>query len=146
MTTFTKAKEAIRTIEEVQERLEHVLELLRPVAAQDDEPDVGGLVLAEVLEQGGSVTRDELYRIAASHGMDRRGLGGFFRQSGKTSLYVLPGDRVLLTPYGVEQAQRHIQRKTPLTYEPAEPDLARIAEPSFARDWESDEDSVYDSA
>lgn len=145
MTTFGDAKEAVQTIEEIREQLERVLEFLRPLANQSDEPDAGRRILAEVLEQGGSVTRDELYRIAAAHGMDRRGLGGFFRQSGKTRLYELPGGRVLLTPYGVEQAQRYTE-KAPVGYERPEPDLPKIAEASLAEDWDSDEDSAYDSA
>ena len=146
MTTFANAKEAIDLIEDVQQKLDRALDLIRPIAAQDTEPDVGGLILAEVLEQGGSVTKDELYQIAASRGMDRRGLGGFFRQSGKTSLYVVPGDRVLLTPYGVERAQRYASRQKSYEYEPSDRAYSKVAEPTFAEDWDSDEDSVYDGA
>ncbi len=145
MTAFLKVTEALTILEDVQEKIERVRSMLRPIAAQGDEPDIGGRVLAEVLEQGGSVTKEDLYRIAAGQGMDRRGLGGFFRQSGKTSLYVLPGDRVLLTPYGAEQARRYAQRD-PLVYEPGEPNLAKIAEESFAEDWDSDEEGIYDNA
>lgn len=144
MTAFSNVREALNLLDEIEERFARVRQLLRPIS-QTDTQDLGGLVLAEVLEQGGSVTKDELYRIAAAHGMDRRGLGGFFRQSGKSSLHVLPGDRVLLTPYGVEQARRHIERKEPIVYEMKEPSFAKIAEASFAEEWESDEDSVYDS-
>ncbi|HET9476619.1 MAG TPA: hypothetical protein VFP63_03940 [Dehalococcoidia bacterium] len=144
MTAFSNVGEALTLLDEIEERFARVRQLLRPLA-RSDTPDLGGLVLAEVLEQGGSVTKDELYRIAAAHGMDRRGLGGFFRQSGKSSLHVLPGDRVLLTPYGVEQARRHIERKEPIVYEISEPSFMKIAEASFAEEWESDEDSVYDT-
>lgn len=146
MTTFANAKEAVQLIEDVQQKLERMLELIGPIAAQDAEPDVGGLILAEVLEQGGAVTKDDLYRIAANRGMDKRGLGGFFRQSGKTSLYVLPGDRVLLTPYGVERAQRYASRQKTFGYEASGQTYSKIAEPSFAEDWDSDEDSAYDDA
>jgi hypothetical protein len=51
---------------------------------------------------------------------------------------------VLLTPYGVEQARRNIG-EGPMVYEIAEPSFAKIAEASFAEEWDSDEDSVCDS-
>jgi hypothetical protein len=78
--------------------------------------------------------------------MDRRGLGGFFRQSGRTSLYALPTDRIVLTPYGADQARRCLERGSNIVYDD-EPTIAyaRVAEKSFAEDWDSDEDSVYDS-
>jgi hypothetical protein len=145
MTAFANAREALVLAEEIQERIERLARLLRPMAMEDAEPDVGGQILAEILEQGGSVLREELYRLAAAHGMDRRGLGGFFRQSGKASLYDVPGGRVLLTPYGVEQARRAIERRPTMIYKVGEPDFAKIAETSFAEEWDSDEDSVYDS-
>ena len=146
MTAFARAKEAITAIEEAERLLSQAKDALRSVAAQSDEPDVAGRILAEILKQGGSVSKQELYRLAAQHGMDRRGLGGFFRQSGKTSLYALPGDRVLITPYGVEQARRQVESERPLEYGEPEVNLARVAEPSFAEDWDSEEDSIYDTA
>lgn len=144
MTAFANVREALSLLDEIEDRFSRIRQLLRPLAQGDDE-DIGARVLAEVLEQGGSVTKEELYRIAAAHGMDRRGLGGFFRQSGKASLHLLPGDRVLLTPYGAEQARRHIERKEPVVYEISEPNYMKIAEASFAEEWDSAEDSVYDT-
>lgn len=108
-------------------------------------PDLGERVLADVLTQGGSVGRKELYEIAELHGMDRRGLGGFFRESGQKSLMGLPGtDRIVLTPYGAERAQRHLNRQRASQYEAVEPNLSRVAETSFAEDWNSEEDAAYD--
>jgi hypothetical protein len=107
--------------------------------------DLGEKVLADVLIRGGSVGRKELYEIAELQGMDRRGLGGFFRESGQKSLMALPGtDRIVLTPYGAERAQRYLNRRRANQYEPAEPNLSGIAESSFAEDWNSEEDAVYD--
>jgi hypothetical protein len=108
-------------------------------------PDLGERVLADVLTRGGSVGRKELYEIAESHGMDRRGLGGFFRETGQKSLMDLPGtDRIVLTPYGAERAQRHLNRQRATPYETVEPNLSRVAEASFAEDWNSEGDAAYD--
>jgi hypothetical protein len=146
MTLASNVRQAIANLEEAEERIEQARLLLLPVAAQSDGPDAGARVLAEVLRRGGSVTREELYQIAADNGMDRRGLGGFFRQSGKSSLYVLPGDRVILTPYGVEQARRYAEPSRGIEYEPGTEAFTKIAEPSFAEDWDSPEDSIYDES
>jgi hypothetical protein len=90
-------------------------------------------VLAEVLTRGGFVGRKELYEIAELHGMDRRGLGGFFRETGQKSLVDLPGtDRIVLTPYGAERAQRHLNQQRATPCDTVEPNLSRVAEASFA--------------
>ncbi len=108
-------------------------------------PDLGERVLAEVLTRGGSVSRKELYEIAELHGMDRRGLGGFFRETGQKSLMDLPGtDRIVLTPYGAERAQRHLNRQRATRYDTVEPNISRVAEASFAEDWNSEGDAAYD--
>lgn len=140
----SKTENARRLIEEIEERLALMKELVG-MATSADIPDLGDRVLAEVLERGASVSREELYEIAESQGMDRRGLGGFFRESGQKSLTDLPGiDRIVLTAYGAERAQRQLNRIRSGAYEPGEPNLARAAEPSFADDWNSDEDAAYD--
>jgi hypothetical protein len=135
--------EAVRLIEEAEERLSRAKAALVPMAG----PAAGwpgGRILADLLNEGGSVTRERLYELAAKHGMDRRGLGGFFRASGKGSLYEVPGmNRVILTPAGTELARRAIEEDETM-YPMSEPSFAKVAEPSFAEDWESDEDSIYD--
>jgi hypothetical protein len=146
MVTEATLRQASRLIEEAEERLDALKALLQASPPKTAELYLGDRVLAEVLERGASVTRQELYEIAERHGMDRRGLGGFFRLSGKTSLNELPGtDRIVLTPYGAEQARRHIERRQTLGYEEVEEGLHRAAEASFAEDWDSEEDSIYDS-
>lgn len=142
----TATQEAVQLIAEAEERLQQAKAILQN--GHDRAPAEGWpgeRILAEVLAEGGSVTRERLYQLAAKHGMDRRGLGGFFRASGKGSLYEVPGmDRIILTPSGIEVARRLLESREGLTYEPAEPSFARVAEPSFAEDWGSEEDSVYD--
>jgi hypothetical protein len=136
--------EAVRLIEEAEERLSRAKVALRPIAEPGASRWPGGRILADVLKEGGSVTRERLYELAAKHGMDRRGLGGFFRASGKGSLYEVPGmNRVILTPAGTELARRTIEEDETM-YPMSETAFAKVAEPSFAEDWGSDEDSIYD--
>jgi hypothetical protein len=144
MANATKA--AIQLLEEAEERLRHAKALLEPAnGGESREAWPGGRILADILAEGGSVTRERLYELAGKHGMDRRGLGGFFRASGKGSLYEVPGmDRIILTPSGISMAQPYLERQESLTYEPPTPSFTLVAEPSFAEDWGSDEDSVYD--
>ena len=143
MVTTANARSAIQLIVDAEDLLGQARALLNGNEHKEGE-DLGERVLGEVLERGASVSRDELYEIAAKHGMDRRGLGGFFRQSGKTSLYVLPGDRVVLTPYGAEQAKRYTERSRNFMYEEPSVSFAKVAEGPFAEDWDSEEDAVYD--
>jgi hypothetical protein len=57
----------------------------------------------------------------------------------------LPGtDRIVLTPYGAERAQRHLNRQRATPYATVEPNLSRVAEASFAEDWNSEGDAAYD--
>ena len=144
MVTAANARNALQLIGEAEELLQQAKSFLNGADQQPVE-DIGEKVLGEVLERGASVSKAELYEIAAKHGMDRRGLGGFFRQSGKTSLYVLPGDRVVLTPYGAEQARRYTERsRNIMYYEEPSVSFAKVAEGPFAEDWDSEEDAVYD--
>ncbi len=147
MVTAKTARDAVGLIQEAEEILQHVKSLLESSSARVQEVDLGERILAEILQRGGSVSKQELYALAEKHGMDRRGLGGFFRQSGKTSLYELLGtDKVVLTPYGAEQARRFLERRPSMMYDEEPTTIyAKIAEKSFAEDWGSDEDSVYDS-
>ncbi|MEO8458377.1 MAG: hypothetical protein ABI559_11245 [Chloroflexota bacterium] len=134
-------------IGEAEAKLATARALLDGLPAADPEPELGARVLAEIINRGGSVGRGELYAIAAEIGMDKRGLGGLFRKTGKTLLHELPGDRVVLTPDGAERGQRYLnlrQRSTSALYGASEPQLARVAETSFAEDWDSAEDSAYD--
>lgn len=139
-------EEAMRLISEAEERLRRaksVLESGRESPSAGEWP--GGRILADVLAEGGSVTRERLYQLAAKHGMDRRGLGGFFRASGKGSLYEVSGmNRIILTPSGIEMARRFLEVAEGLTYQVSETAFAKVAESAFAEDWESEEDSVYD--
>lgn len=135
--------EAVSLITEVEERIGRVREILQreagaPVAGG---PWPGGLLLAEILEEGGSVTREQLYELATKYGFDKRGLGGFY--TGKGSLQMIEEkNRVMLTPEGVKTARKYLQQSRP--YEAGEPSLARAADASFAADWNSDQDAIYD--
>jgi len=139
---MTKLQEALALVAEAEQRLHHAKEILEQELSVSTEPQwAGGLILADILREGGSVTRERLYGLARKHGMDRRGLGGFF--TGRGSLQAIPEmNRVMLTPEGVKTARRYLEQESP--YEAAEPSFHRIAEASFAEDWASDEDAAYD--
>jgi hypothetical protein len=141
-------EEAMRLISEAEERLRQaksVLESGRESPSAGEWP--GGRILADILAEGGSVTRERLYQLAAKHGMDRRGLGGFFRASGKGSLYEVSGmNRIILTPSGIEIARRYLEAEEGVNYQLSESAFAKVAEGSFAEDWGSAEDSIYDEA
>jgi hypothetical protein len=136
--------EAIKLIEAAEDNLAQAKSLLLGVPRPEPEQELGARVLAEIVSRGGSVGREDLYKIAADIGMDRRGLGGLFRQTGKTLVHVLPGDRIVLTPEGAERAQKYLDRHRQQVYESGEPQLWRAAEPSFARDWDNERDAAYD--
>lgn len=147
MVSLNTAKTAVSLIEDAEDVLRQLKALLAPeLTGQEQQAYPGERILADILERGASVTKAELYTLAEKHGMDRRGLGGLFRQSGKTSLYELPGtDKVVLTPYGAEQARRFLERRPSIMYEEPTIAYAKVAEKSFAEDWDSEEDSVYDA-
>ena len=52
----------------------------------------------------------------------------------------------MLTPYGAERAQRAVRRTGSAEYEVNEQALYRIAEASFAEDWDTPADEIYDRA
>jgi hypothetical protein len=137
---------AVTLIEEAEDALRQLKALFSTSStAQEPQEFPSQMVLAEILQKGASVTKGELYALAERHGMDRRGLGGLFRQSGKTSLYELAGtDKVVLTPYGAEMARRVLERRPTIMYEEPTVAYSKVAEESFAEDWGSEEDSVYD--
>jgi len=134
-------QEALVLLAEAEEKVRRAREMVeKELPSADQQEWVGGLILAEVLRDGGSVERDRLHRIAAKYGMDNRGLGGFF--TGKGSLHsVADTDLVMLTPDGAKTAVRYLKKLRP---EDEASSLAKMAERSFAEDWDSDEDSVYD--
>ncbi len=137
-------REALALLSEAETRTKRAREILeKELGASAENVWVGGLILADVLREGGSVSKGRLHEIAKKYGMDNRGLGGFF--TGKGSLQAIPEmDRVMLTPEGVKTARSYMQPSS--DYRQTEPELARAAEPSFAEDWNSPEDSVYDDA
>jgi hypothetical protein len=140
-----RTERATDLIKEAEELLQRARTVLAGEPAPEPVQDPGARVMAEILNRGGSVSRQELYQIAASVGMDKRGLGGLFRQTGNTCLHEVAGGRILLTPYGAERAQRYINDTRP-TYGEPQVNLAKVAEPSFAEDWDSPEDAIYDDA
>ncbi len=142
---MTRLQEALTLIAEAEDRTRQARAILeKEVGAPTGDVWIGGLILAEVFQEGGSVSRARLHEIAKKYGMDNRGLGGFF--TGKGSLQAIDEvERVVLTPQGIKTARSYLN-KVETAYAAPEPEFARAAEPSFAEDWNSPEDSVYDDA
>lgn len=138
--------DALQLVTEAEERIRRAKEiLLKETQSASSAPWAGGLLLADILREGGYVQKERLYELAEKYGFDKRGLGGFY--TGKGSLQMINElDRVMLTPEGVKTARRYLNRgdADQRQYETAEPMLAKVAEPSFAEDWDSEEDAAYD--
>jgi len=61
----------------------------------------------EIQKRGGSVTKDELYKIWKELGRDPRGLGGFFR--GNSALIAEgAGGKVFITKHGEEELKKYL--------------------------------------
>lgn len=67
------------------------------------------LIIQDIVEAGGKVTRDEWYAIAAKYGYQGRGLAGFFRE-GKAGLLEMREDMVLVTPSGRKRLAENARR------------------------------------
>jgi hypothetical protein len=139
---MTKLDEVLALISEAEDRMKRARELVQQEAGLPSRNVwAGGLILAEVYREGGSVTRSRLHEIAQEYGMDNRGLGGFF--TGRGSLQAIDElDRVRLTDEGVRTARAYLKKSG---HPEAEPNFARVSESSLSDEWNSAEDAVYDA-
>jgi len=68
-------------------------------------------ILADILKEGGTVTRVDFHKIVEKNGMDNRGVGGFFIRSDPSLVYIedAKGVKVALTAKGKKSAEEWIE-------------------------------------
>jgi hypothetical protein len=67
------------------------------------------LIIQDIVSEGGKVTKDRWYEIAAKYGYQGRGLAGFFRE-GKAGLLEMRGDMVYVTAHGKKRLSENAKR------------------------------------
>jgi len=70
-------------------------------------------ILADILEAGGSVSKEQFHKLVKKNGMDTRGVGGFFIKSNPslTTFEDVKGPKVALTKKGKDNAQKWLDEK-----------------------------------
>lgn len=91
-------------VDEIEVRLIKVKKLMESSTFGGNAPDSSIRVLAEVDDAGGIVSKEEWLEIGKKHGMDARGLGGFF--VGEGSMICIGGDKRALTERGMKMVKR----------------------------------------
>jgi hypothetical protein len=67
------------------------------------------LIVQDILSEGGNVTKERWYEIAAKYGYSGRGLAGFFR-GGNQGLLEMRKERVYVTKHGKERLAQNLSR------------------------------------
>lgn len=70
------------------------------------------LIMQAILDEGGWVTKERWYEIAATYGYSGRGLAGFFRAGASGLLEMRPNDRVYVTKHGKQRLAQNLGRVT----------------------------------
>ncbi|MGQ9573135.1 MAG: hypothetical protein ACUVV3_08125 [Dehalococcoidia bacterium] len=132
-------REGLRAIRAIVERLEGRLE------SSEETPDPyerRKAILNRIYWATNNVAREELLGILREHGTQYQWIG---QQVKKGYLSVLPlpggGVRYSVTPRAVRELG--LGQEAPVELEEAAA-LAKLSEPSFAEEWDSPEDSIYD--
>jgi len=129
--------ESLRTIRRVIDSLEKKLNTEE--GAEIDPYKRRRDILQQVYWQGNSISRAQLLPILEGYGTDYRWIG---QQVKKGYLSVSPvpggGTRYSVTPKGVKELR--LDQETPEETTA----FSKLAEASFAEDWDSVEDAVYD--
>lgn len=97
-----KIMELIKTLEEIEGRIKMARNELSKLIGEEIGPlipkgeEQRANILHDIWNAGGVISQQELYKIARKHGMDNRGLGGFFVGK-KPSLVKLANKKIALT-------------------------------------------------
>jgi len=91
-------------VDEIEVRIIKVKKLMEDSTSGDSAADSSIRVLAEVYDAGGVVGKEQWLAIGKKHGMDARGLGGFF--VGEGSMICIGGDKRALTERGMKMVKR----------------------------------------
>lgn len=90
--------------DEIEIRLAKAKKLIENPNSSSNLPDKNLKVLVDVHKKGGVVTADDWKAIGKKHGMDARGLGGFFVGDG--SMVLIGDDKRALTERGAKMVKK----------------------------------------
>ena len=132
-------REGLRAMREILDRLES---LLGPATEEADPYERRKEVLEGIYWAGNSVPREQLYRTLREAGTQYQWVGQQVKK-GYLSVLPLPGGsvRYSVTPRAVRELS--LGREGPEGLEETAA-LVKLSEASFAEEWDSPEDSVYD--
>ena len=134
-----EVREGLRAIREILDRLEG---LLGPSAEEPDPYERRREVLEGIYWAGNSVPREQLFRTLRERGTQYQWVGQQVKK-GYLSVLPLPGGtvRYSVTPRAVRELGLGQEGPERLEETAA---LSKLSEASFAEEWDSPEDSVYD--
>ena len=132
-------REGLRAIREILERLEALLE---PAGEEADPYERRKMILEGIYWAGNSMPREQLFRALRERGTQYQWVGQQVKK-GYLSVLPLPGGsvRYSVTPRAVRELGLGQEGPERLEETAA---LSKLSEASFAEEWDSPEDSVYD--
>jgi hypothetical protein len=136
---MNKLREGLLAIRDILDRIEALLE---PSEERPDPYERRKAVLEQIYWAGNSMPRDQLFRTLREAGAQYQWVGQQVKK-GYLSVLPLPGGsvRYSVTPRAVRELGLGQDGPERLEETAA---LAKISEASFAEEWDSPEDSVYD--
>ncbi len=139
MATQVGASEILESLRAIRRMIDSLERKLDAEAVQIDPYQRRREVLQKIFWAGNGINREQLMPILDSHGTDYRWIG---QQVKKGYLSVSPvpggGTRYSVTPKAVKELR--LDRET---WEETAA-FSKLAEASFAEDWDSEEDAAYD--
>jgi len=132
-------REGLRAIREILERLEALLE---PAGEEADPYERRKVILEGIYWAGNSMPREQLFNTLRERGTQYQWVGQQVKK-GYLSVLPLPGGsvRYSVTPRAVRELGLGQEGPERLEETAA---LSKLSEASFAEEWDSPEDSVYD--
>ena len=132
-------REGLKAVRRLIDNLEKKLD--RTGAAEVDPYLRRRRILQQIYWAQNSMTREELMPILESHGTNYAWIGQQVKK-GYLSLSPVPGGgtRYSVTPKAVREQRLDNEDEREETFA-----WSRASEPSFAEDWDSKEDSIYDA-
>jgi len=132
-------REGLRAIREILERLDALLE---PAGEEADPYERRKVILEGIYWAGNSMPREQLFRALRERGTQYQWVGQQVKK-GYLSVLPLPGGsvRYSVTPRAVRELGLGQEGPERLEETAA---LSKLSEASFAEEWDSPEDSVYD--
>ena len=132
-------REGLRAIRDILDRLEALLE---PAGEEADPYERRKVILEGIYWAGNSMPREQLFRALRERGTQYQWVGQQVKK-GYLSVLPLPGGsvRYSVTPRAVRELGLGQEGPERLEETAA---LSKLSEASFAEEWDSPEDSIYD--